>query len=600
MERQLLSGNEAIALGAAHAGVKVAAAYPGTPSTEILEAAARFPNIYTEWSSNEAVAVEVATGASYTGVRAMASMKHVGLNVAADAFMAAATTGVRGGLVIISADDPGIHSSQNEQDSRNYARLGRVPCLEPADSQEAYTFVRLAFELSERFDTPVLLRPTTRVCHSKSVVQHGDQDENLRMPLFKHEPSKLVMLPGAARSRWPKLTERLEKLAAYAETAQCNKAIIGSGDLGIITSGISFHYAREIFPEASFLKLGLSYPLPENKIREFAAGVKHVLVIEENDGFLELQLKAMGLKVSGKEAFPPTGEYSPDVIRAAAAKLKLTAGKSDGTKTGANMDLAKRPPLLCPGCPHSGIYFTLSSLGHRSVLPGRQPRPPKLTICGDIGCYTLGAYAPLSAMDTCGCMGAGISQAAGMARVGLPEKPLAVIGDSTFMHSGINSLLNAVYNQANICVLVLDNATTAMTGHQGHPGSGVSPAGEKRNDVVIEDLIRGAGVPDVAVIDAFDLKAIRSAVKHGMATEQLAVIIVRGDCPTLTRKRGKPRMVNTKCDDCGACLLVGCSAIQRAEDGQIFIDGSVCAGEYCTICQQVCPRGAIEEAEATS
>ncbi|MDV2990291.1 MAG: thiamine pyrophosphate-dependent enzyme [Dehalogenimonas sp.] len=598
MERQLLSGNEAIALGAAHAGVRVAAAYPGTPSTEILEAAARFPEIYTEWSSNEAVAVEVALGASYTGVRAMASMKHVGLNVAADAFMAAATTGVRGGLVIISADDPGIHSSQNEQDSRNYARLGRVPCLEPADSQEAYTFTRLAFELSEEFDTPVLLRPTTRVCHSKSVVQPVEPAAITLTPQFVHEPAKLVMLPGAARGRWPKLTERLEKLAAWGETAECNHIINGSAELGIITSGISFHYAREVFPEASFLKLGLSYPLPERKIKEFTAGVSRIMVIEENDGFLELQLKAMGLSVIGKAAFPRTGEYSPDIIRAAAAGAGLT--RPGNPAAAGDTELAKRPPLLCPGCPHAGIYFTLSSLGHRSVLPGRQARPPRLTICGDIGCYTLGAYAPLSAMDTCGCMGAGISQAAGMARAGLPEKPLAVIGDSTFMHSGINSLLNAVYNQANICVLILDNATTAMTGHQGHPGSGVSPAGERRNNVVIENLVRGAGVADVTVVDAFDLKAVRNAVKQGLAAGQLAVVIVRGDCPTLTRKRGKPRLVNEKCDDCGACLLVGCSAIQRDEDGHIFIDRSVCVGEYCTICQQVCPRGAIVEAETAS
>ncbi|TFG47175.1 MAG: indolepyruvate ferredoxin oxidoreductase subunit alpha [Dehalococcoidia bacterium] len=597
MERQLLSGNEAIALGAAHAGINVAAAYPGTPSTEILEAIARFPSIYTEWSSNEAVAIEVALGASYTGVRAMASMKHVGLNVAADAFMAAATTGIRGGLVIISADDPGIHSSQNEQDSRNYARLGKVPCLEPSDSQEAYEFTRLAFKLSEDFDTPVLLRPTTRVCHSKSVVTPVEIAETARIAQFKHEPSKLVMLPGAARGRWPKLIERLEKLTVYAEAAVFNITIAGSADIGIITSGISFHYAREVFPGASFLKLGLSYPLPEKMVRDFAASVKQLLVIEENDGFLEFQLKAMGIIVTGKELFPRTGEFSPDVIRAAAVRAGLIDQIS---KASVSIEgLAKRPPLLCPGCPHSGIYFTLSSLGHRSTLPGKQPRPPKLPICGDIGCYTLGAFPPLSAIDTCGCMGAGISQAVGMVKAGLNEKPLAVIGDSTFMHSGINGLLNAVYNEANICVLILDNSTTAMTGHQGHPGSGIPPAGQPRHKVIIEDLVRGAGVKNVAVVDAFDLKAVRAALKQGIASSELEVVIVRGDCPTLTRKRGAPRQVNERCDDCGACLLIGCSAIRRG-DGKVIIDRNVCIGEYCTLCQQVCPQGAIDKMMVTS
>ena len=596
MERQLLSGNEAIALGAAHAGVAVAAAYPGTPSTEIMEAMARFPGIYTEWSSNEAVAVEVATGASYTGVRAMASMKHVGLNVAADAFMAAATTGVRGGLVIIAADDPGIHSSQNEQDSRNYVRLGRVPCLEPADSQEAYEFTRLAFELSEKFDTPVLMRPTTRVCHSKTPVSPGTPENNARPPEFRHEPEKLVMLPGAARNRWPQTLARLSRLAEYGDTAGCNTVIRGNSEVGIVATGIAFHYATEVFPDASFLKLGMSYPLPEKLVREFAGSVKSLLVVEENDGFIELELRAMGLTVHGKEYFPETGEYSPDVIRRAGVKAGLLIENEAAAPTAE--PAAKRPPLLCPGCPHTGAYFTLSSLGHRSVLPGRKSRPPKLTICGDIGCYTLGAYAPLSAMDTCGCMGAGISQAVGMYRAGLAEKPLAVIGDSTFMHSGINSLLNAVYNQARIAVLILDNATTAMTGHQGHPGSGRSPAGEARRQVVIEDLVRGAGVSDIEIVDAFDLKAVRQAIKGAMEADSLSVVIVQGDCPTLTRNKGLARSVNEKCDDCGACLLTGCAAIRRDGDGRIFIDGSACVGEYCTICQQVCPKRAIDPVEA--
>jgi indolepyruvate ferredoxin oxidoreductase alpha subunit len=592
MERRLLSGNEAIALGAAHAGLKLAAAYPGTPSTEILEVLARIPGIYSEWSSNEAVAVEVALGASYTGVRAMACMKHVGLNVAADAFMAAATTGVRGGLVIISADDPGIHSSQNEQDSRNYARLGKVPCLEPSDSQEAYDFARAAFQLSEDFDTSVLLRPTTRVCHSKSVVEQSKKLCLDRQPEFHHEPGKLVMLPGSARGRWQNVIERLEKLAVYAETSPLNQVIDGSLELGIIASGISYQYAREVFPDASFLKLGMTYPLPEKMIREFAARVKQLLVIEELDDFVELHIKSLGIPIIGKDVFPRTGEFSPDVVRDAVVKAEILVELS--SKSMPVSGLAKRPPLLCPGCPHSGIFFSLSSMGHRSTLPGKPSRQPKLTICGDIGCYTLGAYPPLSAIDTCGCMGAGISQAAGMAQAGVAEKPLAVIGDSTFMHSGINSLINAVYNQAKICIIILDNGTTAMTGHQGHPGSGIASTGETVNRVVIEDLVHGAGVKNAAVVDAFDLKAIRTELRRALASEDLEVVIIRGDCPTFTRKKAKPlHVLAKKCDDCGACLLIGCSGITRNDAGGIAIDSAVCLGEDCTLCQQVCPSNAI-------
>ena len=592
MERQLLSGNESIALGAAHAGLRFAAAYPGTPSTEILEAIARLPGIYSEWSSNEAVAVEAASGASYTGVRALACMKHVGLNVAADAFMAAATTGVRGGLVIVSADDPGIHSSQNEQDSRHYARLGKAPCLEPSDSQEAYDFTRIAFQISEEFDTPVLVRPTTRVCHSKSIVAPSEKNILARHPEFCHEPGKLVMLPTAARGRWQNVLERLEKLAAFSETSPLNRIIWGSPEIGIIANGISYQYALEVFPDASFLKLGLTYPLPENLLREFSRRVKQLIVIEELQGFLELEIKALGIPLTGKDIFPKTGEFSPDIIRDSAAKAGLIKGITP--KSLPISGLTKRPPLLCPGCPHSGVFFTLSSMGHRSVLPGKTPRHPKLTICGDIGCYTLGAYPPLGAIDTCGCMGAGISQAAGMAHAGVTEKPLAVIGDSTFMHSGINSLINAVYNKANICVIILDNGTTAMTGHQGHPGSGTSATGQPVGRVIIEDLVRGAGVKSVAIIEAFDLKAIRGSLKQALVSDKLEVLIIRGDCPTLTRKKAKPVGLSAeKCDDCGVCLLIGCSAITKGEDGRITIDSGVCLGENCTLCLQLCPRGAI-------
>ncbi|XUW99527.1 MAG: indolepyruvate ferredoxin oxidoreductase subunit alpha [Dehalogenimonas sp.] len=592
MERQLLSGNEAIALGAAHAGLKLAAAYPGTPSTEIMETLARIPGTYTEWSSNEAVAVEVATGASYKGVRAMACMKHVGLNVAADAFMAAATTGVRGGLVIVSADDPGVHSSQNEQDSRNYAQLGKVPCLEPSDSQEAYDFARAAFELSEEFDTPVLLRPTTRVCHSKSIIVPREPIAPQHNPEFHHEFAKWVMLPGSARARWIKVIERLEKLSRFGETSELNKVVRGTTDLGIIANGISYQYARDVFPDASFLKLGMSYPLPKNLVRDFSRQVKRLLVIEELDSFIETELRALGIAADGKEFFPRTGEFSPDVIRDSASKAGIPIERL--CRNSPIEGLAKRPPLLCPGCPHSGVFFTLSNMGHRSTLPGKEPRPPKLTICGDIGCYTLGAYPPLGVIDTCGCMGAGISQAAGMAQAGAIEKPVAVIGDSTFMHSGINSLINAVYNQARICVIILDNGTTAMTGHQGHPGSGISVTGQPGNRIVIEDLVRGTGVKNIVIANAFDLKTIRSELRRAISSDQLEVLIIRGECPTLTRKKAQPlRLSIEKCDDCGACLLIGCSAIVKKENGPITIDPAVCLGDNCTLCKQICPRGAI-------
>jgi len=588
---KLLSGNEALALGAYHAGVKVAAAYPGTPSTEILESIARFEDIYAEWSTNEKVAMEVALGASYAGVRTLVSMKQVGLNVASDPFMAASTTGVNAGLVVISADDPGAHSSQGEQDNRHYARLAKVPMLEPSDSQEAYDFMAYAFDLSERFDTPVLVRTTTRISHSKSVVEiKRSRTVPTGTPDFHYNVQKYVMLPVHARLRHPLMEERLIKLAEYAESTPLNQVIWGEPELGVVTSGVAYQYAREVFPQASFLKLGMTYPLPQNLLRSFASQVKRLIVIEELDPFLQENLQAMGIKAVGKEFIPRLGELSPDIIEEAGHKAGWLAGAFP-QQAPAIPELPKRPPLLCPGCPHSGIFFVLSSLGRRAKA--KTPDDYRLVITGDIGCYTLGAYPPLLAMDTCACMGASISQALGMEKAGINKKMVAVIGDSTFLHSGITGLVDGVYNQGQITLIILDNGTTAMTGHQEHPGTGISAQGKEATKVELEPLVRGIGVRDVSVVSAFDLKALRSSLRSALDNPELSVVIVRGACSVRVPKRGEPRAIaQEKCNQCGTCLLLGCSAIQR-EGEQIYIEAALCVGEGCAVCQQLCPRQAI-------
>jgi len=593
MGKEFLLGNEAIALGAYHAGIAVAAAYPGTPSTEILNRLASFEDIYTEWSINEQVAMEVATGASYAGVRALVAMKHVGLNVASDAFMAAAITGVKGGLVVVSADDPGIHSSQNEQDNRRYAELAKVPLLEPSDSQEAYDLMFEAFGISERFDTPVLFRSTTRISHSRTVVETRDRLLPDGDTSFSYDAAKYIMLPSLARERRPLVEERINKLAEYAESSSFNRIEKGSSDLGIVTSGIAYQYAKEVFPDASFLKLGISYPLPRKLIRDFASLVKRLLVVEELDPFLENQIKAMGIEISGKKYFPIIGELNTDTVEEGAVKAKLKTEEKEPTTAKSADKLLTRPPLLCAGCPHSGFFFTLSTLANRRSLPGKTAKEPKLVITGDIGCYTLAAYPPLSAMDTCGCMGSSIGQAIGMEKAGIGEDIVAVIGDSTFMHAGITGLIDAVYNQSKITLVVLDNQTTAMTGHQGHPGTGLSACGQQLTRIEIESLVRGAGGRDVKTVDAFDLKGIRNVLKESLKSGELSVIVVRGDCPTLVKKHGEPLSVDGKlCDDCGLCLLIGCPAIQK-KGGKITIESAICIGESCSLCKQLCPRKAI-------
>jgi len=589
---KLLAGNEAYALGAYHAGVMVASAYPGTPSTEILEMLSLHKDIRTDWASDERVAMEVALGASFAGVRALVAMKHVGLNVASDAFMSSSITGINAGLVMIVADDPGMHSSQSEQDTRNYAKFAKVPILEPSDSQEAYDFIETAFDISEQFDTPVIVRSTTRISHSKSVVD-VNKTRITKNTEFTYDVSKYVLLPVYARGRQPNVKQRVEKLKEYAETLPLNQIIWRDKSLGIISSGVAYQYAREIFTGASFLKLGMVYPLPNKLINEFASKVEKLIVVEELDLFLEENIRLMGLEVTGKEIFPAIGEFSPDVIEASAAK----EGLIDKTisKIVPAEGLPKRPPLLCPGCPHTGLFSVLSSIGKRSApKKTRNINESDLVICGDIGCYTLGTYPPLSAMDVNVCMGASIGTALGVERANIDKKVVAVIGDSTFYHSGISGLLSAVYFDSKMTLVILDNLTTAMTGHQDHPGTGVSAKGEQAVKVELEDLVCGSGIKDVSVVNAFDIKEIRASVKSALDTDNLSVIIVRGNCAVRIKTRSGPFSVDAeKCNECGMCLLLGCSAIQKMDE-KIVIDPTLCAGDICTICEQVCARGAID------
>ncbi len=594
--KRLLSGNEAIALGAYHAGVRIATAYPGTPSTEILEYISRFKDVYTEWSTNEKVAMEVALGSSYAGARTMVSLKQVGLNVAADPFLAAATTGVKGGLVIIDADDPGIHSSQGEQDNRHYAKLAKIPILEPIDSQSAYDLMLVAFDISEQFDTPVMLRTTTRISHSKSVVEiTRERKPKPQDIVFPRQMQKYVMLPINARIRHPIMEERLVKLAEFAETFGFNKIEKGGKNLGIVSGGIAYQYAKNVFPGATFLNLGMTYPLPIKLLKQYAGMVDRIMVVEELDPFLEDNIKALGVNVIGKEFIPRTGELSIDVVANAAVKAGLLTETKPLDKLNLPNKLPMRPPLLCPGCPHSGIFYVLSSVAQRLKLPGskQMDKPSPLTITGDIGCYTLGAYPPLNAMDTTACMGASIGQAIGMEKAGISNKVVAVIGDSTFLHSGITPLIDAVYNQSKITVLILDNSTTAMTGHQEHPGTGFSVQGEPAGKVILENIVKGLGIHDVKVVDAFRIKELRAALRNSLESNELSVVIVRGNCAVKVTKKVNPRAIDKEiCNQCGICLLIGCPAIQT-EGKQPVIDQNMCMGDTCTICEQICPRKAI-------
>jgi indolepyruvate ferredoxin oxidoreductase alpha subunit len=574
MGQAFLSGNEAVARGAYEAGICFAAAYPGTPSTEILENIAAYKQIDAQWSPNEKVAFEVAMGASFGGVRSLVAMKHVGVNVAADPMFTSSYVGVNGGFVIVSADDPGMHSSQNEQDNRRYAKFAKIPCLEPADSQEAKDFVGRAMEISERFDTPVMLRLTTRVCHSKGVVELGRRRSVARKP-YRKDVRKRLIIPHHARLRHTVVEKRLEQLRRLAETSPLNRIEKGARQIGVVTSGVAYQYAREVFPSATFLKLGFTFPFPRRLAKKFAGMVKKIYVVEELEPVLEEELVFMGLRVTGKERVPIEGELSTEVVREAFFRSRRRR-KADG-------DVTPRPPVLCPGCPHTGLFYTLKRL--------------KIGCAGDIGCYTLGALPPLNAMDTCICMGASIGNALGMEKAMGPqaaEKMVAVIGDSTFLHSGMTGLLDAVYNHGNITVIILDNRTTAMTGHQEHPGTGRTLKGKAAPAVDLEAICRSLGVTHVLTVDPHDLKATRQAVEEATGRKEPSVIVAQRPCVLLREYHvdREPLAVDPEaCSACGLCLDLGCPALVRQEDGRAQIQRFLCAG--CGLCRQVCPRGAI-------
>jgi len=577
----LLSGNEAVAQGAVEAGVLIAVGYPGTPSTEILESIADRSDIDVRWSPNEKVALDVALGASLGGVRALATMKHVGLNVAADTFMTMAYTGVGAGLVIITADDPGMHSSQNEQDNRAYARMGCVPLLEPSNSAEAKLYTALAFEISEQFDTPVLVRTTTRTSHNRGLVELGPREEHPTIG-FTRDPTKYVMIPGHARRRRPVVLERLAQMTQYAEESPLTEEFGAGTDFGVITSGISHHYAREVVPEARILKLGMSYPLPIERIREFAETVDRLFVVEELDPYVENDLLAAGITVEGKEFFPQAGELNPDIVRAGFAKAGVV---EEGISIVPAPPTVTRPPLMCPGCPHTPPYLALKRLG--------------AVVTGDIGCYTLAALEPLSSMDTCVAMGSSIGMAIGMAASGGADGPVvATIGDSTFLHGGIAGIADAVYAQANITVLILDNGTTAMTGGQEHPGTGVTLQGAAATPVDLVGMCKAVGVRDVRVVDPYDLAATYGALEDAISHAGPSVVITNRPCVEAPMKvRDTPfKVIADACTACQACMTPGCPSIVWSDElfegrRKVVIDEVTCTG--CTLCVQLCPPHAI-------
>ncbi|MGD2176305.1 MAG: indolepyruvate ferredoxin oxidoreductase subunit alpha [Anaerolineae bacterium] len=596
-KKRLLSGNEAIALGAWEAGVRYAAAYPGTPSTEILPALAQYAGVKAEWASNEKVALDAAVGASFAGGRALAAMKHVGVNVASDSLMSISYTGVGAGLLLVSADDPGAFSSQNEQDNRHYARFGKFPCLEPSDSQEAKDFTAFAFDLSERFDTPVMLRTTTRLSHSKSPVEVRMPDAPRvwePLPPFERKPLKYVMIPAHARLRHPEVEERMEALAAYAETCPLNRVEWGDRRIGVIADGVAYQYAREVFAGFSFLKLGMVHPLPQQMIRDFAAEVGTLVVVEELDPFIEEQVRAMGLDVIGKASFPLTGELTLARVRDGALEAGLlTDEREDPEQTPEQgLTLPGRPPALCPGCPHRSVFFNLRKL--------------KLLVSGDIGCYAIGVLPPFEEMDMLISMGASIGMAHGAKQAGCPDDIVATIGDSTFFHTGLPELANKIYNGGSACTMILDNATTAMTGGQEHPGTGVTLQGQVTRKVDIESVVRAMGVEDLWVVDALDVKGVEQAIRGATAIDDRpTVIIVNGLCVFTPQFRRRPVVAvdHDVCNGCGFCFRVGCPAILKSEEldertkrPKAETDSLLCTG--CTVCLQVCPRGAIFETEA--
>lgn len=574
-KKVILLGNEAIARGAYEAGVKVSAAYPGTPSTEISESIAQYKEVYAEWSPNEKVAAEVAMGASIAGVRALASMKQVGLNVAADPLYTFSYMGVGGGMVLAVADDPGLYSSQNEQDTRAVARAAHVPVLEPSDSQEAKDFVKFAFELSETYDTPVIVRTTTRLSHSQGIVELEDRVEIPDRP-YERNIMKNVLIPGHARFRHPVVEARDKKLSEDGADFPVNRTEMHDAKIGIITSGIPYQYVKEALPEASVLKLGIVNPLPRRLIEAFAAKVETLYIVEELDPVIEEQVKSWGIRAIGKEILTLQGEYSAHMLR------KAILGQAPEIAESAKV--SARPPVLCPGCPHRSVFTVLHKL--------------KLHAAGDIGCYTLGALAPLGVIDEFICMGASISSLHGMIKGrgrAFTKDWVAVIGDSTFLHTGINSLMNMVYNQAAGTVVILDNSTTGMTGHQDHPATGKTLKGETTHMMNMGALCRAMGIEHVYEIDAFDLAALETAFKEAAAREAITVIIAKAPCVLLDKRRRAPYIAHAeRCKKCGMCLRPGCPAMSKQKDGTVRIDDTMCTG--CGLCADLCKFSAIGKA----
>ena len=578
-EKRILLGNEAIARGAYEAGVKVSAAYPGTPSTEVSESLVQYDEIYAESAPNEKVATEVAIGASIAGVRSMCVMKHVGMNVAADPLYTAAYTGVRGGLVLVVADDPGMYSSQNEQDSRMVARAAMVPIVEPSDSAEAKEFMKYAYDLSEKYDTPVILRSTTRLSHSQGLVELEERAEPFDIP-YERDMAKYVMMPGNAIKRHVVVEARMKQMAEDANSLPINRVEYNDLSVGFITNGIAYQYVKEAMPQASVLKLGLLNPLPRKLIEEFAAKVDKLYIFEELEPVVEEQVKSWGIqKAVGKEIFTVQGEYSANLIR------ERVLGQTSQVDKAAQVPA--RPPILCPGCPHRSVYAVLNKL--------------KIHAAGDIGCYTLGAVAPLSVIDTTICMGASISTLHGMEKAKGREyikSWVAVIGDSTFMHTGINSLMNMVYNQATGTVIILDNSTTGMTGHQDHAATGKTLKGQVVPAINIYGLCKSLGIEHVCEVDAFDQAELERVIKEEVARDAVSVIITKAPCALLKGIKfpNKCRPLPDKCKKCGACLRPGCPALTKNEDGTISIDETMCNG--CGLCKQLCKFDAINLVKA--
>ena len=592
---QLLSGNEAVARGAYEYGVRMAAAYPGTPSTEILQNFAKYDGVYAEWAPNEKVAFEVGIGSSLSGVRTMVTMKHVGLNVAADPFMTFAYTGVKAGFLLACADDPGMHSSQNEQDSRLFGRFALVPVLEPADSLEAKDMVGVGLDLSEKFDTPAMIRLVTRISHAKGIVPLGEVNE-VPPTGFERDLKKYVMIPAHARGRHPVVLDRLEKMKAYAEETPLNRIEWGDKSVGIITSGVAYQYAKEVAPHLSFLKLGMVFPLPEQKIKDFASKVDRLIVAEELEPFFEDQIKAMGLKVEGKSIFPRLGELTPEIVSGCLTKAGVLEGIGKPQAAVPAGAALPRPPIMCAGCPHRSLFYSVNKL--------------KGIVLSDIGCYTLSVLPPLQSIDTCICMGASISVAQGVAKsiekTGMDEKRpvFAVIGDSTFLHSGVTSLMDVAYNKGNVNVIILDNSTTAMTGGQDHPATGKTLQGEEAHQVDFVKLADALGIERVRTVDPFDLEATAKVLKEEADTPGPSVIITNRPCVMLSKPKPEEAYVVDQelCIGCGSCSRLGCPAIApgdeippKKEGGKVLhkstIDPASCRG--CSICEQVCKQKAI-------